>query len=551
MHVSKPAAIGLACACLALVLALALRVTPAAAFYGCFCSKYNEDDKICGEILKYDRDSTIVIKPAGKARRTLEPIEFAECRAEAVLPPPLPPRGCPEGQALLDGACLALRTAKADERFGIAGSNTIGERLMPALLKAFGQQQGLVADAETCADTTIHLRRGDWTLSVACSAHGSHTGIPALAEGRADIAMLSRPISAGEQATMRQAGFPMMDTVRHETVVALDGLLVVVAPQNPVRALSIDQIARVFAGEIADWAQLGGAPGRIDLYVRDENSGTRDSFETMVMEPQRKAISAAAVKLESSSDLSDRVASDPRGIGFVGFAYRGRARALAVAQPCGITHEPSAVAIKTEDYPLARRLFLYTAKQHSIYSADLIHFALSDRAQPVIEGAGYVNLAIASWSAEETRARVAGYLDAPPREASLDADARLMAGLRADAAQAERLSIDFRFRPNSAKLDTKGLQDVIRLADYVRTAAQGRKLLLLGFADAAGSFATNLGLSLERAEEVRTSLLGSGAGLSPTQIVTRGYSELMPVACNADEAGRAKNRRVEAWLAPR
>src|SRR5262249_4078881 len=215
-----------------------------------------------------------------------------------------------------------------EERFGIAGSNTIGERLMPALISSFGQAQGLVSEEKSCADTTLHLRRGPWTLSIACSAHGTHTGIPALADGRADVAMLSRPISAEEQASMRRAGFPAMDTVRYESVVALDGLLIVVAPRNPLRPLSIDQIARIFAGEITDWAQLGGSAGKINLYVRDENSGTRDSFESMVMKPSRKAIAGSAIKFESSSELSDGVAADPRGIGFVGFAYQRQARAL-------------------------------------------------------------------------------------------------------------------------------------------------------------------------------------------------------------------------------
>jgi phosphate transport system substrate-binding protein len=137
--------------------------------------------------------------------------------------------------------------------------------------------------------------------------------------------------------------------------------------------------------------------------VRDEKSGTRDSFQAMVMEPLAKAISSAALKFESSSELSDRVAADPRGIGFVGFAYQRQARAVPVAQECGISHQPSTFAIKTEDYPLSRRLFLYTAKAHSTYSRDLADFALTEHAQPVIESAGYVNQTIAAWSVSQTK----------------------------------------------------------------------------------------------------------------------------------------------------
>src|SRR5262249_7858504 len=85
-------------------LAIALaHAPPAAAFYGCFCSQQNEEDRICGEVLKFDRDTTIVIKPTAKAKRTLEPIEFAECREQT----PESPR-CPTGQTLRNGICVAV-----------------------------------------------------------------------------------------------------------------------------------------------------------------------------------------------------------------------------------------------------------------------------------------------------------------------------------------------------------------------------------------------------------------------------------------------------------
>jgi phosphate transport system substrate-binding protein len=558
MYASKINGICLAAALLAL--AAALQAMPAAALQGCFCSKQFRSDRICGRVARLD-DNEIGIQPPNAGYRILKSNEYVDCTEDEQTP------ACPQGQVLRGSVCTALQPtaidgpkaapavaakdeeppAPSDLQFGIAGSNTIGEKLMPALVKAYGRSEGFVTEGEACAGTTFSLRRGSWTLSIACSALGSHTGIPKLAAGDVDIAMLSRPIQADERTMMRQAGFPSMETARYETVLALDGLLILVAPQNPVRALTIDEIAKVFAGEISDWRQLGGSPGRINLYVRDENSGTRDTFEEMVMRGRR--VSGAAQLFASSSKLSDSVAADPGGIGFVGFAYRRRARALPIAEPCGLIYPPSVLAIKAEDYPLSRRLYLYTAKQHSIYSGNLVDYALSPAAQPVIESAGYVDQTIASWSADDTGARVAAYAAAPPREPGLDMDRRRLADLRAMAARAERLSISFRFRSNSTRLDTKAWQDVVRLAEHMKTAARNRKVLLLGFADSQGSFAANLALSQARADEVRARLLGSGAGLSPELIEAKGYSELLPVACNADEAGRAKNRRVEVWLA--
>ena len=260
-----------------------------------------------------------------------------------------------------------------------------------------------------------------------------------------------------------------------------------------------------------------------------------------------RAISRAAQSHKSSSELSDAVIRDAGAIGFVGFAYQGRAKTLAIAQECGLVLRPSTFEIKTEEYPLARRLFLYTAKQHSIHSHNLVDYAVSEAAQPVIEDAGYVNQAIATWSIQETNARVSDYAAAPPKEPDLDVDEALLRQLRGDAARGERLSLSFRFRPNSSTLDTKAAQDVLRLAAYLKAGARGKKIMLLGFADAKGPFASNLRLSRERAEEVRRALVEVG-GVAPGAIVAKGYSELMPVACNGDDAGREKNRRVEAWL---
>jgi len=506
----------------------------------CYCAKMNESEQFCGELIKFDPDGEISIR-MGTSVIKLPSISFVGCPVRKdVNPTPTP------------AATTASRAPIGTSHFGICGSNTIGERLMPALIKGFALKEGFImVDGGACNGNFL-LRSAessdDGKLSIECRAEGTHTGIPALAERRADIAMLSRPLTSDEEAMMSEANYSGMRTPQHENVIALDGLLVIVSPQNSVRALSLVHIAKIFAGEITDWAQLGGTPGRIELYARDTESGTRDSFEAMVMEPHRKQISPTARLFRSSSDLSDAVKGDRRGIGFVGFAYKGAAKALAIAEQCGIEHNPSALEIKTEDYPLSRRLFLYTARLHSHHSQHLVHYALSDAAQPVIETVGYVNQKITPAGMQETRARVAGYVAAPTKEAGLEVDGVLIRQMRAAAEKAERLSVSFRFRPNTAKLDTKALQDVVRLGRYVRANARDKKIMLLGFADAQGPFTTNLRLSQQRADAVRVTLLESDPGLSPDMIVAKGYSELMPVACNADDAGRERNRRVEVWL---
>lgn len=179
-------------------------------------------------------------------------------------------------------------------------------------------------------------------------------------------------------------------------------------------------------------------------------------------------------------------------------------------------------------------------------------YAVLDLAQPVIENAGYVNQAIELWSRAETENRLLRYSSAPTQEAGLDVNRRDVSRLISDVKDARRLSISFHFRFAEERLDTKALDDVLRLGRYPKTQRfNGHKLLLVGFADAIGSYSANKTLSEKRAASVRDAILKTGAGIDPKAIVTRGYSELLPVACNTSDLGREKNRRVEVYLIER
>lgn len=563
--------------------ALLVLSSDAEALEGCFCAKDNRAVQKCGEVLRFDPSDAVTLKeyvPLDCKRRTAPPVtlsflNYTECPHPPVL------RNCPKtpgGENVVDDDDRGERGAEdrvgggpeggpqvrdrnggskpppVSESFGVMGSNTIGEVLMPALIAGFGKARGYTVEGDRCNSSIPLRRQGSSTsaITVRCESRGTHTGIPALAGRDADIAMLSRPITPAEQEMMRRQGFPKMTSVPFESVIALDGLRIIVSPQNRVNALSLDQIAQVFAGEITNWSQLGGRPGRINLYARDTNSGTRDTFETLVMEARGKPIAAIAQSFESSTALADSVRGDPYGIGFVGFAYTGDTKALAISSSCGIEHEPSGLSIKAEDYPLSRRLYLYKARPQSVFAQDLIDYALSDPAQPVIASAGYVNQAIDSWNETESRNRVLEYAAAPTREPGLDIERGHIEDLTREVNGAKRLSINFRFAFASEKLDTKALDDALRLARYLRERyGRGVRLLLLGFADAVGSFNANLALAEKRAMSVRDALLSTGGNLDSAAIIAKGYGELMPVACNGSDVGREKNRRVEVYLLDR
>lgn len=430
---------------------------------------------------------------------------------------------------LLLAAFLATPlAASAETLLRVQGSNTIGASLGPALiegmLQAHGLQQILRRPGERANEQRISAldSRGQ-SLLVTLAAHGSSTGFAALQQGTADLAASSRPVSDTELVALQRLGD--MKSAEGEHVIAIDGVAVIVHPQNPLRQLNTAQLAQLFAGEITDWQALGGS-GPVHLYARDRQSGTWETFRDLVLAPRDKPLAASAQRYESSEQLSDAVSQDPQGIGFIGLPYVRAARALAIADGDGRAMAPTASLIATEDYPLSRRLYLYTpTEQPEPWATELARFAESDQGQAIVAAQGFV-------------AQTVQAMDVQPA-------ALLPPEYQALARQAQRLSVNFRFAEGSASLDNKAQTDLRRVLDYIaRHGKQFRQVSLVGFGDAKDDPARALLLSKLRAMAVRRELARGG-------VVFRdilGLGAQLPVAANDLDEGRIKNRRVEVWV---
>jgi phosphate transport system substrate-binding protein len=383
---------------------------------------------------------------------------------------------------------------------------------------------------------------GNEMAAISVGAHGTTTAFPALAEGTATIGLSSRRINGPE------AGLADLRDSPDEYILALDGLIVIVHPDNPLRSLSLDQIAAVFAGRITSWAALGGPDQRINVYVPDDRSGTQQVFEAMVMQPRRLTVVEAAERLEDHADLSDLVSIDPAGIGLTGFAYARGSRMLAIRQQCGLVSFPTSFSLKTEEYPLGRRLYAYGSGRAplSTHARGLIDFALSDAAQPIIAEAGFVDRDIEGQGIEVQGARLAHSLTSP-EEFSLPVFREMLN----ETIDAERLSITFRFTLGSSRLEARSQSEAERFARMLAGGAfPGKDILLIGFADSVGEFAVNQDLAVRRAQRVLDTLKESVAAgaLDGVPILVQSYGELTPVGCNETAEGRELNRRVEVWI---
>ncbi len=514
-------------------------LVPASAAEVTLTLKGGDGFRIVGELKAFDGKKYIIINPSfGR-------MEVDSSRFDCISPE------CPTGPIkAVDSPSFLFGRSKTE--FAVAGSSAIGSELMPAIIKAYGRKLKLNVTAmpgATASEVTFGLADGNGRELAAITLRrgASQMAFQALRSKSAVIGMSSRAVAGAEAGRLSAAGFGNVRSADREHVIGLDGLVILTATENPAISMSVEDVAKVFSGQIKDWGQLGFPPGEIQVYAPVAGSGTWEAFEALVLTPRNLQLVSSAQRVEEHADQSDRVAGDPLGIGVVGFAFQRNAKALNMEASCGLITPASNFSIKTEEYPLSRRLYLYSArKPKPPLAADLLSFALSPGVQSVIKEAGFVDQAAELIGFKEQGSRVAHALNAPQG----DFDLGLMRTFLTDLKGAERLTYTFRFKTASFSLDNKSKQNVARLSELMSSPLlRNKSIKLIGFADTEGSFQTNLTLSLSRAEAVRSAILRAGKGrIETSRLLVKGYGELAPVACNDTRAGKSFNRRVEVWV---
>jgi phosphate transport system substrate-binding protein len=403
------------------------------------------------------------------------------------------------------------------------GSNTIGSEAAPAQAAEFMKELGvrdprkipLAAD-----EFEVEGETAGGKVIIEIKAHGSATGFKCLSSGSCDVALSSRKIKT-KDVVGDLASEGDMTSPEHEHVIGLDGITVLVNQSNNVESLTLGQLRDVFSGKAQYWDQVGGnTHHRIVLFARDENSGTWEIFQDLVL--NGAPLSSQAHRLEDSRQLSDLVAFDPDAIGFAGLPFVLKAKAIAVN---GVF--PSKFTIATREYPLSRELYFYTKDQsRNSYVPRFVSFAKSKEGQRIIEVAKFVGLNLLP--------------DCGDRKAGLYG--RLTAG-------ACRLPVTFTFRfadfkLDNPRLDNRGRDDVMRLRSFLSEPGNaGYKIIFVGHTDNVGSADHNHSLSIKRARRIAQMVLGSH-----NNATVLGFGYDYPVVLDDTDEGRARNRRVDVWI---
>jgi phosphate transport system substrate-binding protein len=208
------------------------------------------------------------------------------------------------------------------------------------------------------------------------SGGGTGAGIQGLEQGRIDIGMASRQITAEEKAVLPPVT---------ETLVAYDGLVLIVSPGTGLKDITKEQLKGIYDGSITNWKQIGGNDLPVVAYGREAGSGTRDTFMEVVFgDKTAETLGEAAVGMGSAEIRTGVLATDG-AIGYVGFSY---ANAIDTLSLDGV--KPTVDTIMSKKYELARSLFLYTRQDAPKEVKDFLAFAISKEGQTIAKENGFI-----------------------------------------------------------------------------------------------------------------------------------------------------------------
>lgn len=263
-------------------------------------------------------------------------------------------------------AAFALATVASQKQVSVKGSDTLLV-LNQEWAEAFGKKNG----------------------NVAVTGGGSSIGINAFINGVADICASSRKIRKSENDRARSRG-----AIVNEIPVALDGLAILVHSSNPVASLDMDQLRRIYVGQITNWKQVGGSDTPIVVYSRDSNSGTYGFFQENVLKNQNWG--KAVRFLPSTSEEAREVSRTQGGIAYGGVAYfRGKSNTKIIpiaAKKGGPPIAPTEANVRNKSYPIWRYLYYYTNGKPSGETKRFVDFALSNEGQQIVEKVGYYSV---------------------------------------------------------------------------------------------------------------------------------------------------------------
>ena len=255
---------------------------------------------------------------------------------------------------------LGVYTALAGETLVIKGSTTV----LPV--------------AQATAEAYMKINPG---INISLSGGGSGNGIKALIDGSTNIATASRFIKPKEVNLAQEKG---VNPAAHR--IAIDAIVPIVHPKNPVTDLTTEQLSLIYQGKIRNWKEVGGEDLKIVVVSRDTSSGTYEVWEEKIL--HKAKVTPRAQLQASNGAIIQTVSRNKYALGYIGLGYLNKSvRALKVNGT-----EATVATALSGAYPVARPLFMYTNGQPKGIVSDFINFVVSKDGQEIVRKEGYIPL---------------------------------------------------------------------------------------------------------------------------------------------------------------
>ena len=257
-----------------------------------------------------------------------------------------------------------IGTSLAAEKVTVSGSTTVLP-LAEAEAETFNGQQ---------ADCQVTITGG-----------GTGAGITAAGEGRSEIAMASREITDSEKSKYSKNAFQKFE-------IGYDGIVIVVSKpiyDAGVKSITKDQLKKIYAGEITNWKELNGPDEDIYAIAREDGSGTRDTFNELVMGSTAVETPGVKTVAQGSAEVKTAVTGSDKAIGYLGYSYANSSD-LGALKYEGV--DANVENIKNGSYPLHRHLYFYTWGQPTACAQKFIDFVIGSVGQKVAGENGFIPL---------------------------------------------------------------------------------------------------------------------------------------------------------------
>lgn len=417
---------------------------------------------------------------------------------------------------------------------------------------AFGAAYDAAAAAFSVSDDTAFTAEisGDGEIALADPTNGTTLTLASTNDmAAADVLIEAISLNGtAPQEFNNPTGWAVAQSLPYQ-MLALQSFSVIAAPTAGIDSISLNDLARVYAGEVSNWSQIGGADVAVLPLQLPSTSPLRSEIEALVMAPSGKQIAGNVLTMADEAGISASINQFPGSVSIVTTQGADDALTVPVAGSCGIPVPATLFNVKSGDYPLIRPIMAnFRGNSGGVLATEALDFAATDAAQELIAQTGFIAFSVTQQESSIKNSRLGGLLGASLDDAQRAAAAQMFQVLF----DADRLSTTF---TGGAASGPEGAWNRAMLQSITAAMADpanaGREFVLVGKGKSTSGSEAAIAASAAAAEALRDTLGAVAADVIAAggiTLSTYGFGDVAEVACIDGQVAGADYTRIEIWV---